>query len=400
MSYSKELLDAPQATVAQGKTAVGPRLHGNGSAVTAPCSRDLSEPKLFVFITLSAALFVAAASAFGDWRSLVSNYGDNAAYAEVAKAIQSWDFKNLPVQHFMGYSYWIAATSFLLHVPLSFALCLVAWTASLTTVFLVARLLGTWTAAYFALSNFAWLQRSFLGGSEPLALALGLGAFWFFRRGSIFVAALLASLAVTVRPLMIFALVGIGGVLLYRKRFRAFVAALATSVAIGGLYMVPLAYYLGDPLLTVHTYTTRDYGAANVTGPHGHLFGWPFHGIVAGTMAYSSPWTNLLLSFFWILLVLLGIGAMFSRNFRKYFKAHTAEGIFCSLYLVPLFCYDYLVWARGSFMRFSIPVLPFLFYALLEWLPKDRRMLWLLSTVSPILAAFSAIGIRNLLNLH
>jgi len=399
MAYSKELLDPPPEII-QRETPVRAALRRHESVSSKPCNRELSEPELFVFIAVSAILFVAAGNALGNWHSLVSNYGDNSAYVEVAKAIQSWDFKNLPVQHFMGYPYLIAATSFILHVPISFALCLVAWTASLATVFLVARLLGTWTAAYFALSNFAWLQRSFLGGSEPLALALGLGAFWFFRRGSIVRAGLLASLAVTVRPLMVFALAGIGCVLLYRKQFRAFAATFATGLGIGVLYMLPLAYYLGDPLLTVHTYTTRDYGAANIRGPHGHLFGWPFHGIVAGTMAYPSPWTNLLLSFSWILLVLLGIGAMFSRNFRRYFKAYPAEGIFCSLYLVPLFCYDYLVWARGSFMRFSIPVLPFLFYALLEWLPKNRRILWLLSIVSPILAACSAIGVRNLQSLH
>jgi hypothetical protein len=51
---------------------------------------------------------------------------------------------------------------------------------------------------------------SFLGGSEPLALALALGAFWMFRRRRIFVAVWLRSLAVTVRPLIIFVLVGIG----------------------------------------------------------------------------------------------------------------------------------------------------------------------------------------------
>lgn len=54
------------------------------------------------------------------------------------------------------------------------------------------------------------VPRSFLEGSEPLALALALGAFWRFRRRRIFVAVWLESLAVTVRPLKIFVLVGIG----------------------------------------------------------------------------------------------------------------------------------------------------------------------------------------------
>jgi hypothetical protein len=112
---------------------------------------------------------------------------------------------------------------------------------------------------------------------------------------------------------MIFVLVGIGLVLLYRRKFRAFLAALAIGLVIGVLYALPLARYFGDPLLTVHWYTTRDYGGAGLRGPHGHLFGWRFHGIVVGTLTYPAPWTNLLLSLFWIGLVLLGVGMMFSR---------------------------------------------------------------------------------------
>jgi hypothetical protein len=128
------------------------------------------------------------------------------------------------------------------------------------------------------------------------------------------------------------------------------------------LYVLPLACYFGDPLLTVHTYTTRDYGGGGVRGPHGHLFGWPFHGIIAGTLAYPAPWTNLLLSFFWMGLVLAGVGMMFSSRFRKYAKNYPQEVIYSGLYLVAIFSYDYLIWARSNFIRFCIPVLPFVFF--------------------------------------
>jgi hypothetical protein len=218
-----------------------------------------------------------------------------------------------------------------------------------------------------------------------------------FRRRRIFLAALLASLGVTVRPLMIFALVGIGLVLLYRKEFRAFLIAFATGVFIGGLYVTPLLIYFGDPLLTVHSYTSRDYGGGGMVGPHGHLFGWPFHGIVVGTMVYPAPLTNLALSFFWIFLVLAGTGMMFSRRFREHVKRYPNEGIYCCLYVLVLFCYDYLIWARGSFMRLSIPMLPLVFYALLGWLPKNRWFAWFLCVASSVLAAISAIGVRNVI---
>jgi len=231
--------------------------------------------------------------------------------------------------------------------------------------------------------------------AEPLAVALGLGSLLAFRRDRIVVSALLASLAVTVRPLMFFVLVGIGLVLLYRKQFWHFLAALGIGLGIGILYVLPLARYFGDPWLTVHSYTSRDYGAAKVVGPHGHLFGWPLHGIVVGTLTYPAPWTNLVLSFFWIGLVLLGAGMMFSSNFRKYAKSHPNEAIFCGLYLFAIFSYDYLIWARSNFIRFCIPTLPFVFFALLPLLPKDRRVIWGLCVVSAVAAAVSAVGLKN-----
>jgi hypothetical protein len=287
--------------------------------------------------------------------------------------------------------------SLLLRVPTIFSLWFIAAASSLLSVWFAGRLFGTLPAAFFALTNFTWLQVSFLGGSESLAVALGLGALLAFRRNRVFLAALLGSLAVTVRPLMIFVLVGIGLVLLYRKEFRSFIVALGTGLVIGALYVLPLARYFGDPLLTVHSYTKRDYGGGGIVGPHGHLFGWPFHGIVAGTLAYHAPWTNLLLSFFWIGLVLAGTGMMFSKDFRKYAREHPNEVIFCGFYLLAIFSYDYLIWARSNFIRFSIPILPFVFFALARFLPKDRRLLWVLAMVSAVLATFSAVGIRNVI---
>ena len=328
---------------------------------------------------------------------LVLNYGDNLAYVTVANAILRWDFHGLSIQHFMGYPYLIAAVSFLFRVPAPLSLWLIAAGSTLLSVWFASRLVGTLPAAYFAISNLAWLQLAWIGGSEPLAMALGLGAFLAFRRNRVFFAALAGSVAVTVRPLMIFVLVGIGLVLLYRKEFKRFLLATCTGLVVGVLYILPLARYFGDPLLTVHSYTGHDYGGGGIAGPHGHLFGWPFHGIVAGTLAYPAPWTNLLLSFAWIAIVIAGTGMMFSRRFREYAKVHPNEVIFCAFYLLALFSYDYLLWARSNFMRFSIPVLPFIFFALMQWLPKNRKFLWCLNIASAVLAMVSAIGLRNVI---
>ena len=358
--------------------------------------REPTLGELLVLVIVGGAFFGATLIAFEGWRGLVLSFGDNAAYLQVATAIRHWDFNGLDIQHFMGYPYSIAALSLVSHLPLMFSLRLVAGVGSVVSTLLVARLFGAWAGAYFAFLNFAWLQISFLGGSEPLAVALGLGAFWSFRREHTLLAALLAALATTVRPLMFFVLVGIGIASLYHKRYAKFLGALVLASAVGLLYLWPLAHYFGDALLTVHSYTSRDYGAANLTGPHGRLFGWPFHGIVVGTMLYPAPLTNMMLSFLWIALVIAGAVAMFRRDLREYWRANLAEAVFCALYVVTIFCYDYLLWARSNFIRFAIPVLPFVFFALLRWLPKDRRVIWCLSVVGPVLAACSAVGIRNL----
>jgi len=362
-----------------------------------------SEPtvrELLLMVAVGGLIFDTLAMRLYGWRSLVLNYGDNSAYQDLAMAIRHWDFRGIGVQHFMGYSYAIAVVSRVFHLPLTSSLCLVAGAASLISTFFIAQLFGTRVAAYFALSNFAWIQLSFLGGSEPLAVALGMGAFWSFRREYPLLAAVLGALATIVRPLMVFALVGVGIALLYQKRYAKFLGALALGSGIGLLYTWQLARYFGDPLLTAHSYTSRDYGAANLSGPHGHLFGWPFHGIIMGTVLYPAPWTNLILSFLVIALVSGGAAAMFSKNLREFWRANPAEAIFCGLYLLAIFCYDYLIWARGSFMRFSIPVLPFVFFVLLRWLPRDRRVLWGLAVLTSVLAACSAIGIRNLFPLR
>src|SRR5208282_1581824 len=316
-------LDAQERDGSQRESGMNPR-------------SEPSRRELVLLFLLAAAVFVGTSAGLRGWRNLILNFGDNLAYLEVAIAIRRWDFHGLSIQHFMGYPYAVAAVS-LLHVPGWAALWIIAGAASLISTMLIARLFGGWVAGYFAFTNFAWLQLSFLGGSETLAVALGMGAFWSFRRDRPFLAALLGALATTVRPLMFFVLVGIGIALLLKKRYAVFAGTLAIGLVIGLLYVAPLARYYGDPWLNVHSYTSTDYGAVRVSGPHGHLFGWPLHGIIVGTMIYPAPWTNLVLSFSWIAAVLAGTVSMFGADFRKYARANPGEVVFCGLYLLGIF---------------------------------------------------------------
>jgi hypothetical protein len=326
--------------------------------------------------------------------ALVDNFGDNAAYISIAAAIRKWDFHRVLVKHFWGLPYFMATVSKVTGISDRSALLTVSWMASLIAVILAYRLWGGGIAGAFAIVNFDWYHRSYLGGSEPLFVALLFGSFLAIRRERWLLAAFLAALATITRPLGIFLLLGIGIALLRRSDWKRLMLATTIGLIIGMLYVIPLAIYFHDPLATVHSYQSAK---AATTVP---LFGIPFYAIVKGTILYPAPLSNLVLTFGWIFLVLIAIVAMlWTQHFRNYAREHLPEIIFAAPYLLSLYCYNYPVWARGDFPRFAIPIIPFVLLALGRWLPRDRRLLWVLAPVTAVLAASSAVGIRNVAHL-
>jgi hypothetical protein len=327
-----------------------------------------------------------------DYLTLIDNFGDSSAYMGLASAIRHWDFQGLVIKQFWGLPYAMAALSNATGLSDRTALLVFALLPSLSAVLLARRLWDGWVAGYFAVLNFDWLQRSCLGGSEPLFVCLLLAAFVSVRRERWLLASLLASLATIVRPLGIFALLGIGITLLWQRDFLKFTAATAVGFGVGVLYAIPLATHFGDPLATVNSYHSPQWQG-------GWLFGFPFYAILKG-LSYPAPWTNLILSFAWISLVLVALVVMIkSPHFRAYGRAHLVEALFLVPYLWCLFTYNYPMWARSNFSRFAIPILPFVLFALYRWLPKDRRLLWPVAIVSPVLAATSALGVVNVVHM-
>jgi hypothetical protein len=352
---------------------------------------------------ICAVLFVGIASAFRPYMSLVMDFGDTPGYVRIAHAIATWDFSDVHVKQFWGVSYVVAAVSRSTGISEPAAILIVSAVSSLLALIFAHRLWGGWIALLAMTLNFDWWQRSFLGGSEPLFVALLFASFLTIRKERWLWAALLASMATVTRPLGVYLLIGIGLVLLLRRQWRTLALASLIGAVIGAFYMLPLKLYLHDPLATVHSY-----GAAQSNGT-ASLFGIPFYALIVGTLHNHAPWTNLLLSFAWIFLVLAGTVAMLaSREYRAYARAHPAETIFAGLYLLSLYSYNLPYWARGTFARFAIPILPFVFLALSRWpwsswlmsrpLINDRRVIWILALASAALAACSALGIQNVLS--
>jgi hypothetical protein len=342
---------------------------------------------------LTCLIFVLGLSRLCNYFALVDNSGDASAYMAIASAIRQWNFHGLMIKQFWGLPYAMAALSLLTGVGERTALLLICFASSLASVVIACRLWGGWIAGFFTILNFDWMQRSFLGGSEPLFVALLFGSFLAVRKERWWLASVLASLATVVRPLGIFALLGIGLYLLGKRDYRRLVPAVATGLLIGILYAFPLATQLGDPLATVHSYHNPEWQG-------GWLFGFPFYAIIKGTLTEPAPWTNLLISFGWIFLVLIAVVVMIrSAAFRQYARAHPVEILFLVPFIWCLYTYNYPHWARGNFERFSIPILPFVLVALNRWIPKDRRLLWALGVVMSVLAAASAVGLSNVATL-
>ena len=351
-----------------------------------------SAPSFLEIMSLTlvgSLLFAGTILLFSRYGLAVESFGDSSAYESVASAIQRWTFNGLQIKQFWGYPYAVAAVAIVARVSIQTSLLLVSWISCFVTTALAYRLWGGWIAGFFAILNFAWMQRSFLGGSEPLAVALIFGTFLAVRQKHYLSAALLAALSTIVRPLGIFCLVGIGIDLLCRRQYKKLALSVLIGAIVGTLSVLPLIAHFGSAFATVRSY--QDGGTA--------LFGYPLYAIIKGTILYPAPLTNLLLSFGWIVLVLAGLLRMIKNSdFHSYAKEHPVEILFALPYTLFVFCYNYPVFARSNFPRFIIPALPIVFVALATWLPLKRRVIWALGVVMPTLAALSALGIRHLMH--
>jgi hypothetical protein len=333
-------------------------------------------------------LFVSTIAVFQKYSDAVTGFGDNAAYSSVASAIRAWDFRGIEVKQFWGFSYAIALVSRITSISVQNSLISVCVVSSLLSIALANKLWGGWVAALFAVLNFEWMQRSFLGGSEPLFVVLLFAFFLAARKQSWLIAGLLGSLATITRPVGLLAIAVLGFVLLKQRKYSEFSLCATVALIVGALYILPFWIFFHDPLYEFHQYKASDWSSESPIG-------LPFGAIIPSLFHSDSPWTNVALNCGWLGLVLIGFIVLVSRRSQPYASQQPVEFWFCVAYVAFLFTYNSPKWALAEFPRFAIPVLPMMFIALDRWFPHDRRIFWALGIVSPVLAAASALGIRN-----
>jgi hypothetical protein len=350
--------------------------------------RDISRSELILLWLLTCIVFVTIVVRFESYASKVDNFGDNSGYMSAASGIRKGDFRDIRVKQFWGVSYLMAPLSFLCGGSMRTALLLVCGISSLIAALFARQLWGGWIAAFFVILNFEWMQRSYLGGSEPLFIALLFASFLAARRERWSLAAALAALATVTRPVGMLALVALGLSLLAKREYKQLALCITIALVIGALYVLPFWIYFGDPLYQVHSYKTNDWHS-------GLPIGIPFVALGGSFFHNRPPLTNLLLTLGWVLFVLIGALAMARKGFRQYIRNHPTEGWFALLYIAFIFTYNSSTWARAEIVRFAIPALPFVLLSLSDWLPRSRTLLYCLGFVCAALAACSAIGIRN-----
>lgn len=349
-----------------------------------------SQRELVFLWLISAVCFLIVLTHFKSYSAGVSAFGDNDQYTAAAHAIQHWDLRSTQARQGWGVSYLIALLS-LLHLSNKVSLVLISMASSLGSVLLARPLWGPWIAAFFAILNFPWLQTSMLGGSEPLFVLLLFASFWFSRRQRWIPSSALAALATVTRAVGVFSLFALGLSLLLRKEYRKLSLCIAVAALIGFLYLLPFWVAFHDPLYQFHR---REHSG---DWDSGHLLTWPFHSIAVSYLYHRGPWSNVILTGAWIGLAIVGLCRMGIKLYRDRGTQYPNEQIFVITYVFFLFSYNSLVWARWSFHRFVIPAIPLLLLSVYPWLPKKRYVMYPLCIVSSILAAWSAIGIKNVI---
>jgi hypothetical protein len=356
---------------------------------------DCGEPSLaevLLMFTAVAFVHVGAIVRVRNYWDVAAHSFDNAIYLRIAGYIRAWHFPGGEVPwNFWGYPYAIAGVSKLFSIRALTAAALISVLSSLAVSILVRRLYGGWVATAFIFINYEWIQLSFEGNSEPLFIFLLYASLLAARSDRWNLAALLASLSTTVRPVGVFALVAFAAILAIRRSYRQLAAVTIIGLGIGALYIGSLWRLVGSPVGVGFAEFYR-----RAWGPYRWPVTLPFRVWVSSFLAAYGPFRWYRLAFFavWPVVASLGTISMWLPRNRTRFSGLLQEVLLASMY--TLFFLSFVDAAlEVSFPRYLTPVLPLLLFSLRDWIPRDRRVLWAAALVSALLASAAEVHFQN-----
>lgn len=335
---------------------------------------DMSRGELAAFVLVLYAWFAVVIIAFGNFPTRVALNGDNPWYAAESAAFRGAAEPGITVRHFPGFPLAAAAVVSLTRISDDAAIVIVSLVASFAAVMLAGELWGGVIAAWFAILNLDWFQRSILGGAEPLFALLLFLAIRDARRERWARAALFAALATVVRPLGVFALVAIGIALLRQRKFRTLAASLAISAAVAAAYFALMHAVFGDALLNFRFYRGMGLGHDRTFVPFVTLaLSYRDHLITLRNVVKTLAWTA------------FTFAAVFAAVRRKVWQPST-EWLFAALYLAS-FLFFPAWWIEGESSRYLTPVIPLLLVGVRPWIPSNRFVMWVCGVAMVTIAA-------------
>ena len=261
--------------------------------------------------------------------------------------------------------------------------------SSLAASFLLYKLYGPRVLVSFIILCPEWMCLSIMGGSEPLFLCL-LAASWLaFRSDRVWVAAILASLATTVRPLGALAVCAFAVTLVLRRDWRRLVVTLLVAATIALAYMTWLREATGGSLTNLSLYSKNIW-------PAGAPFSLPLLRVIRGSvlLVNTAIWTRTVQPFFSMVFVAIGVFVLW-KHARALIHDYPAEFLFVIGYLAFMLCYNEVNIA-DFFPRLAIPIFPLMLFGSREWLPKHRFVYWTLFLISAMVASANLVGFRTI----
>lgn len=356
------------------------------SAVDISLRRELLFFSALAVLAYSVALFLATTVTHRSYWDLVYNSGDNPAYIHIAQAIDRWNPQLIgEAKAFWGSAYGILPVHLLTGADYGASLLLLSILGGVLGVMFTYRLYGPAVAAWFVFVSPQLMERTLLGGPEPIFVGLFLASLVAIRKGSLGWAVLLASLAATVRPVGVFIVAAILLMTLRRRNWPKLVAYGSVAAGTAILYAIPMVLLTGSPFGNFSGYSVDWHHKIPIT--------LPIYPLVEAALASQEPFTNTIKTGSWVLVVLfLAVYyGLIRGRLRAFFTQHPEETLACLLILLFQLSYN-SQWAWYEFPRFIAPLLPFL---LAQAGVKKLRRGWLLAA-APVFGGLCAEDIAGL----
>jgi len=329
--------------------------------------------------------------------TIVANY-DGPLYLVVSKTfyqpelIKNFSF-NLPVEyyaaHFPMYPSLVNLFAFLFGFP--YSMLFVTVISSCIALFFFSRLIEEyvdkkdilWITLVFALLPARWLIVRSVGSPEPLFVAAIVASIYYFKKEKFIAAAVWGAVAtITKSP----------GVLLFAVYIFAYflphikkIGLVKSQLSIKDLSIIKFLPILVIPLSLVGVFALfqfrlHDFFAYFHSGDNIHLFFPPFQ-----IFNYSQPWVGT----FWleevIFVYLFGVLGLLELIKRK-------ESVLA--WFVGIFFASTLFVSHRDIIRYSLPIVPFLFIAFKDVLVKREFKIAMAVLIIPILL-FSLVYISQ-----